>query len=190
MAGESGGVGAGFGAGVAIALALWALGCVWACRHLGVFFTDRAWRLAAQLLALGILLPLPLADELLARPQWQAVCDERAQLVVHSPRALTPARSGLRHQALPPEVIETAGVRIEIHPGWLVDPALGLVVASYHWVEARGGWLARWVQGEGTRPVSFAGHCAPPELQIPNGPGGAWERRSLRGTRSYSGEVR
>lgn len=157
-------------AGISLVLAVWGLGCVWVCHRLGRGFSDPSWRLVAQLLAMALLLPLPLVDELIAGPQLLALCRDRAQLVVHLPQALTRPAGTLVHRALKPEPIEGVGVPVHVQPWWLVEPALGLVVASYDWVEARGGWLARWARGENAAPLSFRGRCDPAGLPERLGP--------------------
>lgn len=124
---------------------------------------DRAWRTVLELLVFVVLLPLPLADELLARPAFNALCRERAQLTVHVPAALGPQAQRLR---LRPEPVSGLDRGVWVQPWWVLGEGGGLVLASYNTVEARGGWLARWASDNpGHRPLSFKGYCEPADLE-------------------------
>lgn len=124
---------------------------------------DRAWRMAVEILCFALLLPLPLADELLAKPRFDALCRTRARLDIHIPDALGPQARRLR---LLPEPVPGLGLPVEVQPWWVLAGSGGLVAASYETVQARGGWLARWTSGNPEQgPLTFKGMCEPKDLE-------------------------
>jgi len=145
----------------------WLLTSAWASeclvRLMGGVIQDRAWRLVLELLAFAVLLPLPLADELIARPGFQALCRERAQLTVHVPEAIGPLAQRMR---LRPEPVTGLGLGVVVQPWWVLAEGGSLVLASFDTIEARGGWLVRWASNDpGHRPLSFKGYCEPTDLE-------------------------
>lgn len=139
----------------------WASNCL--VRLMGGVLQDRAWRLVVELLVFVVLLPLPLADELIARPGFQALCRERAHLTVHVPDAMGHQAHRLR---LRPEPVSGLGLGVVVQPWWVLGEGTGLVLASFDTIEARGGWLARWASNDPTyRPLSFKGYCEPTDLE-------------------------
>jgi hypothetical protein len=147
-------------------------GLVW---RLTRAMSDPAWRLAARLLALAILLPLPLADELVGRVQFDRLCRQEAVVEVHVHRA---AQARIESVPLRSEPVPGVLVPIVRQPGWLVDERR-LVLATYQRLEAGGGRLARLLAGWGlpevggtngdetlaVPPLTFAAACEPPQLQ-------------------------
>lgn len=58
-----------------VLLALWALGSIWLTDRLGNCFYDAGWaRLVFKGCLVFVLLPIPLIDELISRPQFEAKC--------------------------------------------------------------------------------------------------------------------
>ncbi len=147
---------------VAIILLCWLVASAWVAERLSAGFEDRVWQLVAQILTFVVLLPVPLADELLARPHFEVLCRERAQLTIHMPESLGPAT---RRRPLKPEPVEGIGLPAYVQTWWVVTEPDRLVVASYDVVQARGGWLARWARGTDADPVTFQGRCLPPDLE-------------------------
>lgn len=167
---------------VAIVLLCWLVASAWIAQRAGACFEDKTWQLVAQILAFAVLLPVPLADELLARPYFQALCRERARVTVHIPEALG---GTARLHSLKPEPVEGIGLPAFVQTWWVVTEPERLVVASYDLVQARGGWLARWARGADAEPVTFHGRCQPPDLArrlapaiAPSGPGQPFPRLS------------
>jgi hypothetical protein len=148
-------------------LGVWLVASAWGADRLVKLLDgalcDKAWQLVMQMLAFAVLLPLPLADELITKPRFDALCRERARLDIHLPEYL-----GLptHRQGLMPEPVAALGLSVEVQPWWVVLDGNGLVLASYATVQARGGWLARWVHADpAQKPLSFTGHCEPADLE-------------------------
>lgn len=147
---------------VPLVLLAWLLASAWAGDRMGYWVEDRAWRMVVQILTFVVLLPLPVADELLAKRHFDALCRERATVQVHLPDALGAAHA--RTQLLP-EPVESLGSPLWVQPWWVLSGPGGLVAASYETVEARGGWLARWAGPDaGQHPLTFKGYCEPRDL--------------------------
>ncbi len=102
---------------VAIILLCWLVASAWVADKVGAGFEDRTWQLIVQILTFAVLLPVPLADELLARPGFQALCRERAQLTIHMPESLGAAT---RRRPLKPEPVEGIGLPVFVQPCWVV----------------------------------------------------------------------
>ncbi len=149
-------------AAVAVVLLVWLVASAWAGDRMGAWIEDKTWRLVTQLLTFAVLLPIPLADELMARPQFDAVCRDRAQLTIHIPEALG---SATRRRPLKPEPVDGVGLPASSQTWWVLSEQARLVVASYEVVQVRGGWLARWARGTDAEPVTFRGRCQPPDLE-------------------------
>jgi hypothetical protein len=70
---------------------------------------DKAWQLVMQMLVFAVLLPLPLADELVAKRRFDALCQERARIDIHLPESLgDPAH----RQRLMPEPVPGLGLPV------------------------------------------------------------------------------
>lgn len=58
-----------------LVLALWTVGSVWLTDRLGNCFYDAGWaRLVFKGCLVFVLLPMPLMDEIISRPQFEATC--------------------------------------------------------------------------------------------------------------------
>ncbi len=147
----------------------WTLISLWASHQLGRWLTrsgkPREWtrglRLEAQALALGVLLPLPLIDELLAKPQFDALC--RDQAAIHF--TVEPAAQRLVHASeLPPESVEGLLVPVSRRKHVYIDEETHQALASFSTFQAHAGKLARLVARDDA-PLTFTGVCGPADLQ-------------------------
>ncbi len=151
---------------VPLLLGVWLVASAWGAdrwvKLLDGALQDKAWQLVMQILTFAVLLPLPLADELIAKPGFDALCHERARLEIHLPEFLG---MPTHRQRLLPEPVSGLGLPVEVQPWWVVLDGNGLVLASYATVHAHGGWLARWAHADPAQaPLSFAGGCEPADL--------------------------
>ncbi|WP_048441571.1 hypothetical protein [Caenimonas sp. SL110] len=122
----------------------------------------RPSRVALAMAVFGLLLPLPLLDELTAKPFFDTLCEEQAVLVLDSPKTDRQ------------RVWFDSGVRTNTSIGLLdsvvyrkqyVEIETGRLVYHYATVTATGGWLVRLLQlSESNSPLTFGSTCAPPEL--------------------------
>ena len=138
----------------------WALVSLWAAYRLGRWCSQRSGpvlRLALMVLALVVLLPLPVIDELLAKPQFDALC--RDHLAVSMPVGAVQSRR-VHHRVLPAEPLPGLPVPVSRHKHLYIDDATHQTVASYSSFEAHPGKLAR-LAGLSQAPLTFEGRCAP-----------------------------
>lgn len=138
------------------ALAAWAALSAWMAFRAGAWF-EPALRSGFKALVFVVLLPLPLLDEIIAQPQFSALCRELAVVTVHehASRGRTVTRSGL-----PPEPVPGVMVPVALRKWLYVDAATGQPVMSFNTLEAGAGKLASALGT--TRPASplvFAGTC-------------------------------
>lgn len=120
-------------------------------------------RLELKALMFLALLPLPLIDELLARPQFEALCREQAAVVRHP--GLTPGRTVYRVD-LPPEPVPGLVLPVRSQRQLYLDDETHQPLASIHTLEAAPGKLAR-LTGHRHGPLTFDGSCGPARPQDP-----------------------
>ncbi len=140
----------------------WLFLSAWTVARLTWWVDDRAWRLVTQLMACAALLPLPLADELVGRVQFDHLCGKESLVDLHVPEA---RQQSVWPVGLRAEPVSGLALPVTRQPWWLVDESR-LVLASYHRLEASGGWLARWVSGRlDAPPLTFPPRCEPAHLE-------------------------
>lgn len=123
-----------------------------------------AWarRLGATILVL-VLLPLPVADELIAAPQFRALCEEGTKLEFDP---LTIRGKTIFSKANPtPDPRITVGTLHGYYIPWrYYDAATKELVISYRTYDIKGGLLIRLLGiSEKTAPLTFTGYCGPVE---------------------------
>jgi hypothetical protein len=114
-------------------------------------------RSVAALASFGVLLPLPLVDELIGKQQFESLCKKYAIDEEHAPNARVVSVGGHSDWY----AADTA-VRIRIQPWIYQDTTTQKVVVSYHTLHAKGGWLIRALGISETRSsLLFSLSCAP-----------------------------
>ncbi len=110
----------------------------------------------------GLLLPLPLLDELTAKPAFDALCEEHAVLVLDSPNIAPRAvwfGSSVRTS------FSIGLLDAVVHRKQYVEVATELPVYHYSTVTATGGWFVRTLQiSESNSPLTFKSTCSPPGI--------------------------
>jgi hypothetical protein len=145
-------------------LAIWIVVLRWFVRKLAAFLPERPWRKFVQLGVFVVLMPLPLVDEIVAKPYFDSLCRKNAILVLD--KASTQPRI----------VWFDSGDRTDVAIGPLngsmyrkqyVEKETSNLVYHYSTLTVTGGWLIRALKiSEGNAPLMFRSHCAPSE--IPN----------------------
>ncbi len=137
-------------------LAAWAALSAWLAFQAGGLF-DPALRTGCKVLAFAVLLPLPLLDEILAQPQFTALCRDLAVVTVHE--HASPGRT-VTLTGLPPEAVPGVMVPVILRKWLYLDAANGQTVMSFNTLEARAGKLASALgPAWPARPVVFPGRC-------------------------------
>lgn len=142
-------------------LLAWVVLCAWTTHKIGVLFTDNTLRLELKAVVFVALLPLPLIDELIAKPQFDQLCTDRAVLAVHAP-ALRGHPVYLTE--IPPEPVPGVLVPMQLRKRVYADERTRQPMVTFSVLQAQGGKLARAL-GMGERPITFDGHCAPGNWQ-------------------------
>jgi hypothetical protein len=120
---------------------------------------DRALQLVVALVLVGVLLPLPLIDELMGKPQFEQLCKDNSTIQID--RATAVGKTVYLAKTVDVE-IKGKWVRIVLKPWRFVDATTAETVVSYNTLLAEGGWLIRHLGiSEGGVPMTFRGSCAP-----------------------------
>jgi hypothetical protein len=119
---------------------------------------DAVLRVVAMLALTGLLLPLPLVDELVGKWQFEQLCKDNSTIQVDRARAV-----GKTVYFVPQPTVDVTGtwVRVALRPHKFVDVVTGESVISYNELMASGGRLSRALGiSEGGVPLTFVGSCA------------------------------
>lgn len=147
-------------------IALLALGFLW------VFLAGRfaIWIASLQkyqvarwcigLLVFVIGLPMPLADEIVGKWQFEALCKQYAVQMIDEQHAMN--RRVLYEPRGADQFAQRTAVEIRIDPVVYRDAETNQVLVSYHTLHAKGGWLIRALGiSETSSPLLFQRGCAP-----------------------------
>ncbi len=140
-------------------------GWLWACvamtRGLLRRWQGRPWGLPVAYAAFVALLIAPLGDEIIGKFQFNSLCAKYAVDVVDEAHALN--RRVLSERRAVDRYASGTAVRIQIDPYTYRDEETKGVLASFHILTARGGWLVRMLGiSETSAPLLFSSGCAPP----------------------------
>ncbi|MGB8763707.1 MAG: hypothetical protein WCD07_02765 [Burkholderiales bacterium] len=117
-------------------------------------------RTPAALLLMAILIPLPVADEIIGGWQFKALCDKYAVQYIDEKNAQD--RKVMLLGRGKDWYEKNTILKIHIQPYIFQDTETGKVVVSYHSLEAEGGWLIRSLGISETKsPLLFNRGCAP-----------------------------
>ncbi|KXJ97930.1 MAG: hypothetical protein UZ17_ACD001002958 [Acidobacteria bacterium OLB17] len=143
-------------------LAIVVVSATWLSRRFG----SKTTRVLVWATAFGILLPLPLIDEIVGGYQFRKLCRQHAVVIVDESRARgrTVYLRQIPHP-LVPGVVTTPSRQV---PAWIpiresivdwIDVQTHEVLVSYRAYEARGGWLVRALGiSETDGPLTFDPH--------------------------------
>lgn len=135
----------------------WAVLCTWASFRLADLLGRSSIRRELQVMFVLALLPLPLLDELLARRQFDAACQARAGLTLHTAAARS---SAWQPEPVVSEALPGLWLPVAIHRQAWRDRQTGQHVATLTYLQAGGGRLARLAHRPG-EPLTFRGECRP-----------------------------
>ncbi len=117
------------------------------------------WRIPVRVLFFIAMIPLPIVDELVARPQFEKLCKDNSTIQVD--RATAVGRTVYLAQ-MPDVEISGTSVRVVLQPRRFVDVTTHEVVVSYNGLIAVGGGFVQALGvSEGRVPLTFKGWCKP-----------------------------
>lgn len=154
-------------------LIAWVALCTWVAWQATAPLPDPRVRLSLSTLAFLCLLPLPLIDELLAQPAFDALCRERALLEIR-PEAEAGRSAWLVGQ--PAQAIVGLPVAVTLREWRYMDAQSHETVATFARLRAGGGKLATALGDTHAvaPPLTFEGSCGPLD------PDGALRQRGVR----------
>ena len=124
------------------------------------------WRALVGVLLFLVLLPLPLADEIVGKVQFERLCEEDA--TIHVDRAKAAGRT-VYLADLPSTEASGTWLSIVVLPWRFLDAKTNEVVVSYNILRAGGGLFIRTLGiTEGGGPLTFRGYCQPKNLVSPD----------------------
>ncbi len=142
---------------LAAVLLAWVVLCAWTAHKVGALFTDSTLRIELKALVFVALLPLPVIDELIAKPQFDQLCAQRAVPAVHAAELRGPP---VYLTEIPPEPVPGLLVPVLVSKRVYADDRTRQPLVTFSQLSAQGGKLARAL-GIGGTPITFDGRCGP-----------------------------
>lgn len=139
---------------------IWLIILFWTVRLITKKFSQCWWGGWLRVLLLIGLLPLPLVDEIMAKPQFEQLCKENSTVQMDREKA----KGKMVHLdfPLPQEYVQGTWIPIHIQHWRYVDVTTGEVVIGFNLLHATGGWLMRLLGvSEAKEPLIFKGYCEP-----------------------------
>jgi hypothetical protein len=120
----------------------------------------RGWVNAARVALFLALLPLPLADEIVGKWQFERLCRDNAEIKLN---LATAGGRTVHYQSQPPSEVSGTWIPVRTLPQRFVDATTKELVVSYDILRASGGRIVRLLglSGSGSGPLLFEGSCAP-----------------------------
>jgi len=146
---------------LAAVLLAWVVLCAWTAHKVGALFTDSTLRIELKALVFVALLPLPVIDELIAKPQFDQLC---AQLAAPAILAGQPRGQPVYFTDIPAEPVPGLLVPVQVSKRVYTDERTRQPLVTLTVLSAQGGKLARAL-GIGGTPITFDGHCGPGNWQ-------------------------
>ena len=110
--------------------------------------------------AIAVLVPLPVADEIIGRIQFHVLCNKYVVQYIDEKHAAN--RKVLYVPRGKDRYVEGTAIPIRINPEVYKDAETGRVLVSSHTLIANGGWLIRTLGiSETNSPLLFNAGCAP-----------------------------
>lgn len=115
------------------------------------------WRLPIAAVLFVVLVPLPIADEIFAKREFEELCRSKAVIQVDREKA---AGKTVYLADLPTIEIQGTWLRAFLQPWRYEDAKTGEIVLEYSTLQADRGLLFRGIALSGG-PLTFDGYCAP-----------------------------
>lgn len=137
-------------------IGLWLAFAIWLSKTITKKLPIAWWRIPVGVLVFGVLLLLPVIDEIVGGRQFEQLCKDNSTIQVNRATAV----GKTVYLAQTPDVeIKGTSVRVVLKPWRYVDATTGELVVSYNTLQAVGGRFLKI--SEGHVPLTFNGYCAP-----------------------------
>lgn len=138
---------------------LWLVIAYWLTKLITIKLPKNGWRILVRVLLFFVLLPLPLADEIVGKRQFEQLCKENSTFQFD--RATAVGKT-VYLTDIPDIQIKDTWVPVRLEQWRYVDAATGELIFSYNILHAKGGELIRMLGiSGGDTPLTFKGYCAP-----------------------------
>jgi|GEM_PF-6765605 len=142
-------------------LAVWLVIAFVCATLVGALFKTKWLRIAVSILLFAAMLPLPVADELLAKPAFDKLCDEGTRLKF-DPEKIRGKTMAFKEMSQPS--ISVGGLSGYTIPWRLVDARTSDELISYNTFYLKGGVLIRTLGiSDSNAPLTMSGYCGPSE---------------------------
>lgn len=139
--------------------AIWIFIVIFLTKIITTKLAGQTWRTLVRVLIFVVLLPLPLADEIIGGKQFEQLCKENSNIQVDRMKA---AGKTVYLADLSDVQIKGTWVPIRLQPWRFVDVTTNEPVVSYNILHATGGRLIRALRiSEGDVPLTFKDYCEP-----------------------------
>ena len=144
--------------------AIWIVVAFWIAWIVTRILPASGWRALVGALLFVVLVPLPLADEIFGKAQFERLCEENA--TIHVDRARAAGRT-VYLADLPDTQAPGTWLRITVTPWHFLDSKSNELVISYNVLWSAGGHFIRALGlTEGGVPLTFRGYCQPKKLDL------------------------
>lgn len=146
-----------------VVLGIWLAIVRWLVKLVSTRLPETWWRMPARVLLFMALLPLPVADEIVGKIQFEQLCKEKAVITIDAAntQGKTVWFGGSERAQIRLGTIEIMQARRNY-----VDAKTQEPFYHYYRLEATGGWLIRALRiSEGNNPLLFRALCQPENLE-------------------------
>lgn len=143
-------------------LVVWVATCFWVAQKIGNLLPNRPWRAVLKIVIFASLFPMPVIDEIIAKPHFDALCNDKAVLVIDT--AQTQGKTVWFDQVIRTPIF-IGSLEAILHYYNYVEVKSGKPVYHYQTISVTGGRLMRVLKiSETNGPMLFSSSCAPKEL--------------------------
>lgn len=143
-------------------LVVWVATCFWVAQKIGNLLPNRPWRAVLKIVIFASLFPMPVIDEIIAKPHFDALCNDKAVLVLDTTQTQGKI---IWYEPVLRKAIRMGSLEAELQRLNAVEVGTGELVYHYHTVTVAGGWLVKKLKiSETAAPLIIPGSCAPKEL--------------------------
>jgi len=146
-----------------LVILIWIAAVAWASRVVSSKIVTALWRLPIAAILFLAILPLPVIDEIVAKPQFESLCKANSQVTVD---AKTTSGRTVWFESSERKKLSLGMLDVTQVKRTYVDAKTQELIYHYFRFEATGGWLIRHLGiSEGDSPLLFRGVCQPGSLE-------------------------
>jgi len=143
--------------------ALWLFIAMFLTKLITTKLPKKWWGIPLRIILFLVLLPLPLADEIIGRQQFEQLCKEQGEVIVDATniKGKTVWFAGSQRTQ-----IKLGGIHVTQTKVNMVDANTQELIYHYYRLEANGGLFMSFIGvSEGGKPLLFGGFCQPKNIE-------------------------